>query len=40
MQVVMWDMSTEHERISAMKHSKSKETDAGDEAQIPVVKWR
>ncbi|GAX83067.1 hypothetical protein CEUSTIGMA_g10493.t1 [Chlamydomonas eustigma] len=39
-QVVMWDMSSEHERIAAMKYSKSKDPDAGDEAQIPVVKWR
>ncbi len=41
LQVVLWDMSSEHERIAAMKANSSKDAgDAGDEAQIPVVKWK
>ena len=42
-QVVMWDLSGEHERIAAMRQgggSKEAASEAGDEAHVPVVKWR
>lgn len=41
-QVVLWDTTHEHERIARMKAASSKQEmqDAGDDAAIPVVKYK
>ena len=41
-QVVLWDTTHEHERIARMKAASNKQEtqDAGDEAAIPVVKYK
>ena len=38
-QVVLWDTSTEHERIARIKEMSNKE-DVNEEAAIPVVKYK
>lgn len=41
-QVVLWDTTHEHERITRMKAASSKQDtqDASDEATIPIVKCK
>jgi hypothetical protein len=39
---VLWDTTHEHERIARMKAASSKQEmqDAGDDAAIPIVKYK